>query len=292
MDNSINITTENISSQYDTIVLSGGSTKGFLSLGALQCAYDNFLLNNINNYIGTSSGAMICYLLIIGYTPIEIMVYISTNQVLDKMHEFNLIGMIQGRGACSYNFVHEHLEKMTINKIGYLPTLSDLKEKFNKTLVCVTHNLTTNKTEYLSYETYPKLPCITALRMSSNLPLVFETFRYNGNKYSDGGISDNFAIDIGEKMGEKIFGISYISEKNTKHEIDDTNIVDFIYNLMNIPITNYIYSKIERLDTKKVTILQLDSFSDIKIFDFNINIVGIMNMFSTGYNKCKKMIHS
>jgi predicted acylesterase/phospholipase RssA len=89
---------------------------------------------------------------------------------------------------------------MSISKIGYLPTLNDIKEKMKKNLVCVTHNLTENRTEYLSWETHPHLPCVTAINMSANLPLVFENYRYGNCFYVDGGISDNFAIDTGEKM--------------------------------------------------------------------------------------------
>ena len=55
---------------YDTLVLAGASSKCIVTLGAIQYAYDNFLLKNLQTYIGTSSGAMICYLLAIGYTPV------------------------------------------------------------------------------------------------------------------------------------------------------------------------------------------------------------------------------
>ena len=60
---------------FDTIVLSGGSIKGIVTLGALQYAKENYLLENIKTYIGTSSGAIISYLLAIGYNPIEMIVY-------------------------------------------------------------------------------------------------------------------------------------------------------------------------------------------------------------------------
>ena len=51
-------------SDFDTLVLSGGSSKGILILGALQYAYDNFLLNKIYKYIGTSIGSIICFFFI------------------------------------------------------------------------------------------------------------------------------------------------------------------------------------------------------------------------------------
>jgi hypothetical protein len=71
-------------SHYDTLVLSGGSSKGIIILGALQYLIDNYLISNIETYIGTSVGSIICYLLLIGYTPIEIIVYICKNQLLEK----------------------------------------------------------------------------------------------------------------------------------------------------------------------------------------------------------------
>ena len=76
---------------FDTLVLSGGSSKGILILGALQYAYDNFLLNNIDIYVGTSCGAIIGYLLAIGYTPLEIIVYICSNQLMGKIVHFYII---------------------------------------------------------------------------------------------------------------------------------------------------------------------------------------------------------
>ena len=56
------------------------------------------------------------------------MTYITTNQILDKIQHFNLVAMIQGRGASSFSPIQEQLEKMTIDKIGFLPTLNDIKQ--------------------------------------------------------------------------------------------------------------------------------------------------------------------
>ena len=113
--------------------------------------------------------------------------------------------MINGDGASSFASIHAELEKLTINKIGFLPTMQDLKDKFNAHLICVTYNITDDITEYLSYENYPHLPCLIAIKMSSNLPFIFENFKYGSKYYIDGGISDNFAIDLGDKLGNKIF---------------------------------------------------------------------------------------
>jgi len=56
---------------------------------------------------------------------------------------------------------------MTIDKIGYLPTFKDIKEKYGKEFICVTYNLSYNKTEYLSYENNPNLPCLRTMSIIS-----------------------------------------------------------------------------------------------------------------------------
>jgi predicted acylesterase/phospholipase RssA len=277
-------------SYYDTLVLSGASTKGLVTLGAVQYAYDNFLLKNIQTYIGTSSGAMICYLLAINYSPVDIMVYISTNQLMEKMQHFNIVAMIQGRGAISFNNIQEQLEKMSISKLGYLPTLNDLKEKYGKTLICVTHNLTQDRTEYLSWETHPNLPCITALRMSANLPLIFENYKYGECLYVDGGISDNFAIDIGEKKGEKILGIYLSTKDNVCKNEPDINTLEFIYKLMVVPVNQHIEHKI-RNSTSKSKIVYI-THNKLNFFQFDVPPSVKLDMFSSGYIQMEKKFNN
>lgn len=272
-------------SDYDTLVLSGCSQKGFLTLGALQYTIDNFLLKNVNIFIGTSAGAIIAYLLIIGYTPIEIVVYLCTNQILERMQNLNIVCMLQGKGGSSFNHLHEHLEKMTISKIGYLPTLDDLQNKFGKTLVCITHNVTENKTEYISYETHPSIPCLTALHMSSNLPLIFEKFKYGHSFYVDGGLSDNFGIQIGDKIGTKVLGLTITTETVDITDDSDIDTLEYIYKLLNIPINEATRYKIKQA-SEKCTIITLKSPAK-KFFDFDMNSKEKMDMFCSGYTQMK-----
>lgn len=274
---------------YDTLVLTGASQKGFVILGALQCALDNYFLKDITTYIGTSSGALIAYLYIIGYTPIEIIVYVCTNKVIENLQTFNIMDMIQGKGATSFQYIHEHLEKMTISKIGYLPTLQDLKEKYGKILICITHNMTENKTEYLSSDNYPTLPCITALRMSCNLPLIFDKFKYGHSFYVDGGVSDNFGIQLGDKLGKKVLGLSLISEiLESSDETDNTDIgmLEYIYKIMMVPMTCSAQYKVDQA-SDKCKVITLKSPTK-KFFNFDMKSTEKMNMFVMGYDQMSK----
>lgn len=268
-------------SEYDTLVLSGGSSKSLLIIGALQCLYDEKQIQEVNNYVGTSAGSMLGFLLAIGYTPVEIMVYLCTHQLLEKLQSFDIVAMIQGRGASSFNTIQETLEKMTIDKLGYLPSLQDIHDKLGKTLVCVTHNLTEDRTEYLSYKNYPHLPAVVAVKMSSNLPLIFENYKYGSSFYTDGGLSDNFAIATGEKYGKKVLGICL--GKDSVEFDPDMKILEFIYTLMFTPIKQTTANQIKNA-RQNTDIVQL-IYKSMKVFNFNIPSKEKLDMFSAGYNQ-------
>lgn len=272
---------------YDTLVLGGGAVKSFIIFGALQYAIDNYFLSNINTYIGTSGGAMISFLLIIGYTPIEVMVFICTNNVIEKLQSFNMFAMMNGLGAISFLSIYEELEKLTIEKIGYIPTFTDIKEKFNKDFICCTYNITENKIEYLSYETTPTLPCLIAIRMSSNLPLIFENFKYGNSYYIDGGVANNFAIDIALEKGNKILGIHNKMQGASITKDTEFNMLNYMFNILFIPIGEMYKMKIANLPEDKVDIVQLEE-KDIHVFNFNISTNDKLNMFSKGYQQMKE----
>ena len=274
-----------ISGDFDTLVLSGGGIHGTTMLGALQYAEDNFLLNKINTYIGTSIGSILGYLLAIGYSPIEIIVYVCTKQLFEKLKNFNLVDMMNGGGATSFVHIHELMEKLTIEKIGRLLTLKDLYTLFNKSFICVTYNLTQNKQEILRHETHPDLPCLTALRMSSNLPLIFEKFKYTGNFYTDGGITNNFPIDIGDQIGNKVLGI-LLYNIDSDFNKDNTTSVEFIYKLMFIPVMQSMLSIIEKV-SNKCSIVKLNP-AKTSFINFNLDTHAKLEMFSDGFTQMKE----
>jgi predicted acylesterase/phospholipase RssA len=276
-----------ISGDYDTLVLSGGGIHSIVMMGALQFAEDNFLLGKIKNFIGTSAGAICCYLLAIGYTPQDILVYLCTNQVLERIRNFNLVAMLNGNGAVSYNYIHEILEKMTIEKIGKLITLEDLRNDYKKTLICTSHNTTRDKLEILSYETYPKMPCLIALRMTSNLPFIFDRFKYMGNYYVDGGVSNNFPLYIGDKIGKKVLGI-LLESNQVNFSSEKTNVIEYMYYLMFISHKLSIKAQIKNASKKCRTINITPG--DIAFFNFNLDTPSKLELFSSGYKQMKKKL--
>ena len=278
---------EEAPSVADTLVLSGGSIKGIILLGGVQYLYDKHLFQNITTFVGTSIGAIISYLLIIGYTPIEIMVYLCTHtELLDKMGRINILNITRGEPAISFSHITDELEKMTIEKIGSLITMGELYSRFGKTLVCTTYNVTKAMAEYISHDTFPTLPCLTALKMTANLPFIFDNFKYGESFYIDGALTNYFPIDIGEKLGKKVIGLCITYDLSVKNS-PKSDFLNYIYKLLFVPIQQAIEYRIT--NKKKNTQIVNINPEDLDFFNFNINQKVKFEMFSQGYNNVKKL---
>ena len=273
--------------EYDTLVISGGSMNGLGILGALQYLKDSGKIDNVKNYVGTSAGAIICYFLIIGYTPIEIMVYICTHHKLfDNLKNINFLRATRGEGVLSFALISDILEKMTIDKIGKPLLLSALKEKFGKSLTCTTFNLTKNCCEYVNDLTDPDMPCLSALHMSCNIPVVFEPYKYGDNLYVDGGISNNFPIDIGEILGSKLIALSV--DIMEPIQFGNMNVVEYMYKLLSLLVHECYKEKLKhKLQSTDVIEVKAGDKA-IKMFDFDINTKIKLDLFSIGYDTAKQ----
>jgi predicted acylesterase/phospholipase RssA len=272
---------------YDTLVLPGGGIKGFYILGAVQALLDSGKIQNIQTYVGTSIGAIIGYLLAIGYTPVEILVSLHTHKWLDKIQYFDLVTMMDGRGATSFLHIHDALEKLSIEKIGKLVTLGKLREEYGKTLVCVAYNMTQCKTEYIGPDNYPDLPCIIALRMSANVPLVFDRFRYMDNFYIDGGMTDNFPIQKGDEIGQKVIGINLRLPEQSLKDIPEQGILSYFLKILMIPGIYYTKQKIDNV-SDKCTIYDVVTDDATNPLDFAVKSKNRLEMFSKGYNSVRE----
>lgn len=267
---------------YNTLVLSGGSICTLNTLGSIQYYADNHLLKEISTYAGTSAGAIIVYLLAIGYTPTEIIAYLCANDIFEHLQSIDIVSMAHGKGAISFSGFQEHLERMTIDKIGRFVTFKDVYEKMGKKLVMTTYNYTEKQLEILSPETTPDLPCLIGIRMSCCLPLVFHMYKYNGCFYLDGGVYNDFPVQILETKESKILGI-YISIFHDHDKELPTNLLEYLYKLLLIPRETNIHKIHEKENIEIVSIeSSLETF-----FNFSLTHKQKLDMFSNGYQIAK-----
>jgi len=273
----------------DTLVLCGSSLNGIVLLGSLQYLEDNEYLNCLEKYVGTSSGALICYFLSIGYKPTEIMVNICIRNIIEKIQTLDMGGVFRGTGGISFMVIQEEIERATISKIGYLPTMGDIKNKFNKELYIKTYNITKNRDEYLSWETTPELPCITALRMSCNIPFIFENFKYGESFYIDGGITGSFPIEMGVKLSDNIIGFYISTQSRDDIQIPEMGILDYFYKLINLPLKQISNVHIKNCKKEGVEIFNIKPFSNVKLFSLKMDPKYKLDMFIDGYCQMEKL---
>lgn len=209
---------------YDTLVLSGGGTKGFSQLGLLHRIYDK--LPYIQTYTGTSIGAIISFMLSIGYDPISIYLIFQDIHITDKI---SLPSLYADYGLICDNPCIDKLKEVMYKEFGKLPTFRELYNLTNKNLIIIGTNLDTKTLEIFSHITHPDMDVLLALDISSRIPIMFTSIEYNGNRYVDGGISCNFPLHI---VNDGIRGIIAISCINDKTE--DDSLVEYINTIMDI----------------------------------------------------------
>ena len=277
---------------YKKIIISGGAAKGFASMGALQYLHDNDILQGIEYYAGTSVGAIISYFYIIGYSPKDLLVNICSSRFLDNFINPNLVTFIKGNGFFSFDIVNDFMEELTISKLGKIPTLSELKKMFNKTLIITTYNLSKQQLEYFSEENYPDISCLEALRLSSTIPLVFPRCKYLNCYYLDGGLRDNFPVSQVE-LNEKTVAIGTVRKRPNSigggKEVDNNDtfkIHEYLLEIFLGPIFQNILASNKIAQEKPYIDLLFIDTPQIGL-TLNVSNIEALNLFSIGYNTAR-----
>jgi len=207
----------------NTLVLSGGGTKGIAFIGVLQYLKEYNLLKNIKTYVGTSIGSFVSTLCCLGYTLEEItdlvnkldfkrIMDISLDTILDFHKTFGI-----DSGETFTKFI-KILIKKKVEKDNI--TFLELYKKTSQHLMITGTCLNSCSTEYYDYINTPNMEIYKAVRISTCFPFYFKSFIHNGKHYTDGGVSNHYPISKFPKdttLGILIDDSSY----NNKDKIDD-----------------------------------------------------------------------
>jgi predicted acylesterase/phospholipase RssA len=171
------------------------------------------------------------------------------------------------------------LDGLLITKLGYIPTLRCVSEKFGKTLTFVTFNLTKGEKEYLAPDTYPNLLVTDAIRMSSTFPFIFSPYEYNGNYYIDGGIVENFPMMTAQLTGKKCFGV--YNSTHVKPYTPQVSYFEFLFNLVSVFISSSADNTLTLPGSETLKLSYKPSF-----FNFTSSNSDLIKMFDDGYDAC------
>jgi predicted acylesterase/phospholipase RssA len=266
--------------EKEILVVSGGSIKGFTSLGCITKLKELKIINNLKVYCGTSVGSTICLLLLIGYEPYQIyqILYEIDLDILIEYDNDIIDDSCFGISTSNplINIIALLLKKKNIDPdITFKKLYELIPKKIIITGVCL-NDLSLN---YFSYETTPDMSVLLAIRISISLPFVFKPVSYNNKIWVDGGCLNDYPIEIFDNELEKVIGIYTCNNY-------DTNILEFENKF------TYIYQVIKCM-LKGMSSYKLDVYKkytiNITVDCGNSSIFAVSNeekerMYKLGYN--------
>ncbi len=246
--------------KYDTLIISGGSVKGYAVLGSFKYLFDNDIIkySELKHIISASVGALMS-LPILLKVNINLLskIMLNTNIKLYDEEKFNIKTIFDDYGMYENNEVEKYVKifcKYFLNKDNI-----SLIELYNKTKIKFTvkvSNVSKNKIEYINHLNYPNLDLVTLIKMATCVPLFFKPVIYNDNIYCDGANGGGLPIEYNKS---KYYLAIYLTILKNKDNIN--NIFTYISKLYNIfSFENDIY-----MYKKKKNVINIDLNEPIKL---------------------------
>ena len=234
------------------LVINGGGPTGLLCYGAIKYLFEKEFIHidNIKSIYGTSAGAISAVILSLKYdwkTLDDYFLKRPWNKVF-KIEPDNFIDMYYNKGMFQVSMVKEMLKPLlTAKDLTEEITLKEYYEYNHIDLHFFTVEMNSFQKIDLSHKTHPDLSLITALEMSSAVPILFKPVIEGDKCYVDGSLFDNYPINEclqNEQCSEdEVLGI-----KNKWSNLEQT-----INNEMNI------FQYLQTSMSKIIKFIQIDS---------------------------------
>jgi NTE family protein len=278
------------------LVFEGGGVKGVAYLGSLQYLHDQKIINNVKNVAGTSAGAI---------TALAIALDYSYNEIYDllfnvDMNEFrdSAPGYIRDsyRLITQYNVykgdkLSQWFKKIIELKTGNAETtFADMRKNGRKNLLVIGTNISRQEKQIFSYEETPDVPLWLAVRISMSIPFYFVPVKLAGDYFVDGGLSNNFFLNMFDKNDTKTmetlgFRVDSESELKTNKYFPINNIFDFIKVTMKYVFGNIGDIQLSVLDLQRVIKINTQ---DVSFVDFSMSKEHKEMLLKSGYEATRK----
>ena len=223
------------------LVISGGGPTMIQTLGSVQHLEENKFIdiNKIETIYGTSAGAIIGVLICLKYDWTTLYDYIIKRpwQEVFPINIQNIFDAYTKKGIFDDKTIIKCFKPLLDAKdISMNISLKEFYEYSKIELHMFSFEVNTFQIEDISYLTHPELSLITAIQMSSALPVLVTPICIEDKCYIDGGITCNYplkyCIDSG-KNTEEILGFKNKYEDYNKNRINSSSsLLEFIMNFL------------------------------------------------------------
>lgn len=267
--------------KINNLILSGGQFRGISYIGTIRAIEELNLLQDLENIIGVSSGAIFALMIALGFNSknLESLMYSLSLEHIMNVDSDNIFNIMSTYGIDNGNNI-TRVFKIIIKKIlkNENATFRDLYKKnpLFKLLILGT-NLTEKCNEIFSIDTTPDMPLYIAMRITVSIPLYFEPVTYNGNEYIDGAFTNNFPINLFEENVKNTLGI-LLSEKSTYKF--SRSLSDYTYKIIDciLSSTQYHFKKIYNQNT-------IELFIDYNPLDLKFDKITKEKLINEGYKQ-------
>lgn len=254
---------------YSGISLSSGAARGIYQLGVLHAADSNGLLKHCKYFSGTSVGSMIALLIAVGWKPMDIFTHLCTDDVTKYINlNFDVKDLLSAWGMLDYSKIKAYFAKMVVNKWGGIPTFEELHRN-GIVFICTAYKLgARDPCVYFSYKTHPTMSVVDAVMLSSTIPFLFKSAKYQDHYYIDGGVFDSnpayyleqFMLDECKDIEntKKILSVSV----QMQHDDEEINtLIDYIKEVVFVPM----YAQEKILDNEHIDHIQIHTDNGIEL---------------------------
>jgi NTE family protein len=261
------------------LVISGGGIKGYCALGAISKLKSLGIIDQPDVYCGTSIGASIALLLCIGYNSediynilMDIDASMLTNYNIDTLLSDAHFGFAN---LDSFIYILGMLmkKKKISTKITFKKLFNKLKKKLIITGVCIN----TSSIHYFNDIDTPDMEVLTAVKISSSIPIVFKPVIYNDKVWIDGGCINNYPIDYFKDKLDDVIGILLEDDIRIIDKFED--IPTYIIQIIKCLIRSI---NINKYDMYKEQTLLIKINTDSSLFDINNDEK--KELYTYGYN--------
>jgi len=223
------------------LVMSGGGPSMIQTLGAIQHLEENKFIDikNIETIYGTSAGAIIGVLICLKYDWETIHDYIIKRpwQEVFPIKIQNIFDAYTKKGIFDEKTIIKCFKPLLDAKdISMNISLKEFYEYSKIELHMFSFEVNAFQIEDISYLTHPDLNLITAIQMTSALPVLMTPVCIEAKCYVDGGVTCNYPLKYcieSNKNMEEILGFKNQYDNHNKNHVDsNSTLLDFIMSFL------------------------------------------------------------
>lgn len=268
---------------YKNIIFSGGGVKGYLFLGVFKYLEENNLVKDIKSIAGASIGSLFALCFVLKYTYEDLYKIFTKIDLMENIDAFN--GDIFSKFLNKYGIESgENFVRISKIFIKYKTenediTLKELYEFSNIELKISATCVNDMDCIIFDHNSHPNIKVIDVLRMSVSIPFFFEPVLYNEKFYVDGGLTNNYPIEIYRDEIKETLGF-LITTKNRSMDEKIENIEQYILCILKSTLTYIDYCKLK--EYKKNTIILYDQTG---MLNLSLDMEKKNQMVELGYEK-------